>query len=320
MRSLEIGLVWRDVFLTVLVTLMALSFLHSLRGSRRRPARFDPKRPYHVYTREFDVEIEVAALDAFFATIADPDRRWAKRFPEVDPAQLYDLETELCARRANNQLKPPLSCADEAVVTLLVDHSGSMRGEPVLFAARAALVASDLLNGMGAKLEVLGFTTARWKGGRSREKWLRDGRPPYPRRLNDLLHIIYCSAGETLTARDCAAMLRPDILKENVDGEAIVWAASRLRRRKEQRKFLIVLSDGAPVDDSTLMENGDGYLHHHLPELISEIDSVGDIRLAAIGIGHRVERYYKQSITIDSPEELEQAVVQLITQLLAAPH
>ena len=136
--------------------------------------------------------------------------------------------------------------------------------------------------------------------------------------MNDLLHIIYCGAGETLSARHCAAMLRPDLV--NIDGEAIEWAAWRLRRREERRKHLIVLSDGAPVDDSTLMENGDGYLHHHLPELISEIESVGDIRLAAIGIGHRVERYYKQSITIDSPEQLEQAVVQLITQLLAAPH
>ena len=311
---------WRDVFLIVLVVLIVLSFLHPLRSSRPRPVRFDPKRPYHVYTRDFDVEIEVDALDAFFATFSDSDRRRAEHFPEVDPSQLHDLETELRARRASDPLKPAPSYVDEVVVTLLIDHSGSMRGQPMLSAARAALVASDLLHGLGAKLEVLGFTTALWKGGRSRKKWLRDGRPPYPGRLNDLLHIVYCSAGETLTARDCAAMLRPDILKENIDGEAIAWAASRLRRRAERRKFLIVLSDGAPVDDSTLMENGDGYLHHHLPELISEIEGAGDIRLAAIGINHRVGRYYKQSITIDSPEQLEEAVVQLIGQLLAAPH
>ena len=186
----------------------------------------------------------------------------------------------------------------------------------MLFAARAALVASDLLDDLGAKHEVLGFTTARWKGGRSREKWLSDRRPSYPGRLNDLLHIVYCSAGEKLCARHCAAMLRPELMKENIDGEAVEWAASRLRRRGERNKLLIVLSDGAPVDDSTLLENGDGYLSHHLSRVTSEIEQAGGIRLAAIGIGHPVEQYYKQGITIGSPEELEDTLVQLINRLL----
>ncbi|MET4177725.1 cobalamin biosynthesis protein CobT [Bradyrhizobium sp. LA6.1] len=137
--------------------------------------------------------------------------------------------------------------------------------------------------------------------------------------MNDLLHIIYCGAGETLSARHCAAMLRPDLVKENIDGEAIEWAAWRLRRREERRKHLIVLSDGAPVDDSTLQENGDGYLNQHLRRVTGEIEQAGDIRLAAIGIGHPVEPYYKEGITISSPEELESTLIQLINRLLIAP-
>lgn len=266
------------------------------------------------------MEIKANDLDAVLAVLPDSDRRWAERFPAVDPGQLYDLEKDLAVRRARMEASQPqdspaLGAAD-AIVSLLIDHSGSMRGQPMLFAARAALVASDLLDGLGAKQEVLGFTTARWKGGRSREKWLGDREPSYPGRLNDLLHVIYCSAGEKLSARHCAEMLRPDLVKENIDGEAIEWAASRLRRREESRKCLIVLSDGAPVDDSTLQTNGDGYLSHHLIRVASEIEQAGDIRLAAIGIGHPVEQYYKQGITISSPEELEDTLIQLINRLL----
>jgi cobaltochelatase CobT len=303
--------------LAALVVLIALSFLPSLRRSRRSAVRFDPDRPYQVYTRDFDVETKVDDLDAVLAVLPDSDRRWAEKFPEVDPGQLYDLEKDLAARHTGTETAQSQDKgAADTIVSLLIDHSGSMRGEPMMFAARAALVASDLLNGFGAKQEVLGFTTAHWKGGRSREKWLSDRQPSYPGRLNDLLHIVYCSAGEKLSARHCAAMLRPDLMKENIDGEAIEWAASRLRRREERQKYLIVLSDGAPVDDSTLYENGDGYLSHHLTRVTREIEQAGDIRLAAIGIGHPVEQYYKQGITISSPEELEGTVVQLIIRLL----
>ncbi|WP_407119556.1 cobaltochelatase CobT-related protein [Bradyrhizobium sp. LMG 9283] len=304
----------------MLVALMTLSFVPSLRRSRRRPVRFDPDRPYQVYTPDYDLEIKASDLDAVLATL--PDRRWADRFPEVDPGQLYDLEKDLAARRTrmrSSQAEDSTAFdAADTIVALLIDHSGSMRGQPMLFAARAALVASDLLDSLGAKQEVLGFTTARWKGGQSREKWLADGQPSHPGRLNDLLHIIYCSAGEKLSAQRCADMLRPDLMKENIDGEAIQWAASRLRRRAERQKYLIVLSDGAPVDDSTLLANGDRYLDHHLRHVTSEIEQAGDIRLAAIGISHPVEQYYRQGITISSPEELEEALVQLINRLVHA--
>ena len=299
-------------FLTAVVVLIAWTFLPLLRRSRSGAVRFDPDRPYQVYTRDFDLEIKVDDLDAVLATL--PDRRWAERFPEVDRAELHDLEKDLAARRAGMETAQP-QVAD-TIVSLLIDHSGSMRGQPMLCAARAALVASDLLDGVGVKHEVLGFTTTRWKGGRSREKWLSDRRPSYPGRLNDLLHVVYCSAGEKLSARHCATMLRRDLVKENIDGEAVEWAASRLRRRDERQKYLIVLSDGAPVDDSTLLANGDGYLIHHLTRVTREIEQAGDIRLAAIGIGHPVEQYYKQGITIGSPGELEGTLVQLINRLL----
>jgi cobaltochelatase CobT len=304
----------RNAFLTVLVALLALSFLPLLR--RSRAVRFDPDRPYRVYTRDFDLEITVADLDRVLASLPESDRRSAERFPEIDPTQLYDLEKQLVARRSRTETA---QCQPAStIVSLLIDHSGSMRGQPMLFAARAALVASDLLDGRGIKHEVLGFTTARWKGGRSREKWLSDSQPSYPGRLNDLLHIVYCGAGETLAARHCAAMLRRDLLKENIDGEAVEWAVSRLRRHDERNKFLIVLSDGAPVDDSTLRANGDGYLSHHLSHVISEVEQAGDIKLAAIGIGHRIEQY-REGVTINAPEELEDALLQLINRLLAPP-
>ncbi|QAU46903.1 cobalamin biosynthesis protein CobT [Bradyrhizobium guangzhouense] len=298
-------------FLTAVVALIAWSFLPLLRRPRSGAVWFDPDRPYQAYSRDFDVEIKADDLDAFLAEL--PDRRWAERFPEIDPAELYDLEKSLAAGRARMENAP--SQVVDTIVSLLIDHSGSMRGQPMLCAARAALVASDLLDSAGVKHEVLGFTTTRWKGGRSREKWLSDHRPSYPGRLNDLLHIVYCSAGELRHW----PMLRRDLVKENVDGEAVEWVASRLRRREERQKYLIVLSDGAPVDDSTLLANGDGYLSHHLSRVTSEIEQAGDIRLAAIGIGHPVEQYYKQGITISSPEGLEGTLVQLINRLLRPP-
>jgi cobaltochelatase CobT len=309
---MEPSLLLHIAFATVLVAIIAWTFLPLLRRSQPRAVQFDPDRPYQAYTHDFDAEIKADDLDAFLAAL--PDRHWAEKFPEVDPAELYNLEGDLAARRAGMETTEP-QVAD-TIVSLLIDHSGSMRGQPMLCAARAALVASDLLDGVGAKHEVLGFTTTRWKGGSSREKWLSDGRPAYPGRLNDLLHVVYCNAGEKLGARHCALMLRRDLVKENIDGEALEWAASRLRRRQERQKVLIVLSDGAPVDDSTLLANGDGYLIHHLTRVTREIEQAGDITLAAIGIGYSVERYYRQGITIGSPEELEGPLVQLINQLL----
>jgi len=319
-----------DLFLASLVALIVLSFLWPLRKYSRRPVRFDPGRPYQVYSRDSDVTIEADALDAFLDEIADPDREWSKRFPDVEPRQLLDVERDLAAWRARmdeslqqaaTRIRAEASqdVLDDTIVSLLIDHSGSMRGQPILAAARAAMAGSDLLGSLGVKQEVLGFTTVRWKGGQSREKWLRDGRPSYPGRLNDLLHIVYCSAGERLQAGHCATMLRPDLVKENIDGEAIEWAVSRLRQRAERRKCLIVMSDGATVDDATLLTNGAEYLDHHLRSVVRVIEQAGDIKLAAIGICHPVEHYFSQSITIEALDALEHAVLRLIERLLCQP-
>jgi cobaltochelatase CobT len=284
-------------------------------------APVDSGRPYRIYCRDFDVEVEAEGLDAVLAAVPASERNWAERFPDVE---------DLAARRAirDPALDPAITriraatsqdALNDTVVSLLIDHSGSMRGHPILFAARAAMTASNLLDGLGVRQEVLGFTTVRWKGGSSREKWLRDGRPPFPGRLNDLLHIVYCSAGAKLQARHCAAMLRKDLLKENIDGEALEWAATRLRRCAERHKHLIVVSDGAPVDDSTLLENGNRYLERHLRGIIHGIEQAGDIELAAIGICYPVERYYARAVTITAPEELVAAVLRIIEQQLCPP-
>ena len=316
----SIGLV-----LIMLIFFIVLSYLPPFRKYSRRQVR-----PYQVYCRDFDVEVEADKLDAALAAVPALDRNWSERFPDIEDRWLLDIEKEVAAdtrvatptcSQAAARIRAATSqdVLDNTIVSLLIDHSGSMRGKPILLAARAVMVASDLLHGLGAKQEVLGFTTMRWKGGASREKWLRAGRPPYPGRLNDLLHIVYCSAGQRLRARECLTMLRKDLLKENIDGEAIEWAASRLRQRSESHKYLIVLSDGAPVDDSTLCENGGDILERHLLSIIHEIAQADDIQLAAIGIGHDVERYYSRSITVAAPEELEDAIPRLIEELLCSP-
>jgi cobaltochelatase CobT len=328
------GLEWSWLDLVLLIFIVALAYLPPLRKYSRLlsgpSAPFDPDRPYQVYCRDFDVEVEADKLDAVLTAVPAPDRDWSERFADVEGGRLSDLEKDLAACRASREpalreatarIRAATSQAvlDDTIVSLLIDHSGSMRGEPILFAARAAMAASDLLDNLGAKQEVLGFTTVRWKGGASREKWLRDGRPSCPGRLNDLLHVVYCSAGERLLARHCVAMLRKDLLKENIDGEAIEWAASRLGQRGESHKYLIVMSDGAPVDDSTLSVNSGDYMERHLLSVIHGIAQAGDIHLAAIGIGHPVERYYARSITITGLEELDGAVLQIVEQLLCPP-
>jgi transglutaminase-like putative cysteine protease len=304
----------------VAVALLALYFLaiHWRRVRTATPVPLDPSKPYQAFCHDFDLEVEAEKIDAVLGPARNSISE--ERFAEIEKSvaawrvhhELAALETAARIRSANSQ-----DVLEDTVVSLLIDHSGSMRGQPILLAARAAMMASDLLEGLRTKHEVLGFTTVRWKGGLSREKWLRSGRSPYPGRLNDVLHIIYCSAGQRLHARHCATMLREELLKENLDGEAIEWAASRLRKREENRKFIIVVSDGAPVDDSTLVQNGGQYLENHLRSVIQQIAQAGDIQLLAIGIGHAVDRYYERSITVATADDLGTALLELIEQLVS---
>jgi cobaltochelatase CobT len=194
----------------------------------------------------------------------------------------------------------------DTVVTLLIDNSGSMRGRPISVAAVSADILSRTLERCGVKVEVLGFTTSAWKGGKAREDWVRAGKPQNPGRLNDLRHIIYKEADLPMrrARRSLGLMLKEGILKENIDGEALIWAHNRLVGRPEARRILMVISDGAPVDDSTLSANSGNFLEKHLRDVIEMIETRSPVDLVAIGIGHDVTRYYQRAVTINDAEDL----------------
>jgi cobaltochelatase CobT len=205
----------------------------------------------------------------------------------------------------------------DTVVSLLIDNSGSMRGRPIAVAAMCADILARTLERCGVKVEILGFTTRSWKGGQSRELWLREGKRPNPGRLNDLRHIVYKSADSPWrrSRRALGLMLREGLLKENIDGEAILWAHHRLLPRQEQRRILMVISDGAPVDDSTLSANPGNYLERHLRQVIEWIETRSPVELVAIGIGHDVTRYYRRAVTISDAEQLGGAMLSQLAAL-----
>jgi cobaltochelatase CobT len=207
----------------------------------------------------------------------------------------------------------------DTIVTLLLDNSGSMRGRPITLAALSADVLTRTLERCGVKTEVLGFTTRDWKGGSSRKHWVEKGSQANPGRLNDLRHIIYKSA-DTPWLKACknlGLMLKEGMLKENIDGEAILWAHERLLARPEERRILMVISDGAPVDDSTLSLNHASYLDLHLREVIAQIEKYSEVELLAIGIGHDVTRYYTHAVTISDADHLSETMVEELTKLFA---
>jgi len=234
-------------------------------------------------TRSWEFDLEEGILDTARLTrvVVNPEQ-----------ALTYKMETDTDFR--------------DTVVTLLIDNSGSMRGRPIAVAAMCADILVRTLERCGVKVEILGFTTRSWKGGQSREQWLREGKPPNPGRLNDLRHIIYKSADSPWrrSRRSLGLMLREGLLKENIDGEAILWAHQRVLVRPEQRRILMVISDGAPVDDSTLSSNSGNYLEQHLRQVIEWIEQRSPVELLAIGIGHDVTRYYRRAVTISDPEQL----------------
>ena len=205
----------------------------------------------------------------------------------------------------------------DTCVTLLLDNSGSMRGRPISIAAISADIMARTLERCGVKTEILGFTTRAWKGGQSREKWLGAGRPPKPGRLNDLRHIVYKRADEPWrrARRNLGLMMREGLLKENIDGEALMWAHNRMIGRSEERKILMVISDGAPVDDSTLSVNSGSYLEKHLRQVIGWIEGKSPVELVAIGIGHDVTRYYAKAVTIMDAEQLGGTMVEQLAGL-----
>ena len=303
---------------------------------------------YKVFTAEFDEEIgaadlceaeELARLRGFLdqqlSAMQGVVSRLANKLQRLLMAQQnrhweYDLEEGMldASRLTRIVIDPmyPLSFKREkdttfrdTCVTLLLDNSGSMRGRPIMVAAMCADILGRTLERVGVKTEILGFTTRAWKGGQAREKWLAAGKPPHPGRLNDLRHIVYKAADEPWrrAKRNLGLMMREGLLKENIDGEALTWAHNRIIARSEQRKILMVISDGAPVDDSTLSVNAGNYLEHHLRRVIEEIETRSSVELTAIGIGHDVTRYYKKAVTIVDAEQLGGAMTEQLTELFA---
>ena len=319
-------------------------------GEVKRPnqpfADFNEKVDYTVFTREFDEtiaseelcdEAELDRLRAFLdkqlSHLQGAVGRLANRLQRRLMAQQnrsweFDLEEGYLdtARLQRIVIDPmqPLSFKREkdtnfrdTVVTLLIDNSGSMRGRPITVAATCADILARTLERCGVKVEILGFTTKAWKGGQSREKWLAGGKPQSPGRLNDLRHIIYKSADAPWrrARRNLGLMMREGLLKENIDGEALMWAHERLMARREQRRILMMISDGAPVDDSTLSVNPGNYLERHLRAVIEQIETRSPVELLAIGIGHDVTRYYRRAVTIVDADELAGAMTEQLAAL-----
>ncbi len=211
------------------------------------------------------------------------------------------------------------SIAKNTIVTLLIDNSGSMRGRPIIIAANAVEILTKTLERCGVKVEILGFTTREWKGGKSKLKWQENGKPTKPGRLNDLLHIIYKDSSKNWTncSKNLGLFLKEGLLKENIDGEALEWANKRLSFKEQKRKILIVISDGAPVDDSTLSANHANILERHLSDIVKDIENKKFINLIAIGIGHDVSKYYKKAFTIDDADKLAEIMLEKLTEILS---
>ncbi len=304
---------------------------------------------YKVYSQKFDEVISAtdlcdseeltrlrAYLDKQLANLQGVVARLANRLQRKLMAQQnrswdFDLEEGIldASRLMRVVIDPmhPLSFKMEqdtefrdTVVTLLLDNSGSMRGRPITVAATCADILARTLERCGVKVEILGFTTKAWKGGQSREAWLGANKPANPGRLNDLRHIIYKSADEPWrrARKNLGLMMREGLLKENIDGEALIWAHNRLLGRREQRRILMVISDGAPVDDSTLSVNSGNYLERHLRQVITDIENRSPVELLAIGIGHDVTRYYQKAVTIVDAEELGGAMTEKLAELFSA--
>jgi len=249
--------------------------------------------------------------------LAQQNRAWDFDLEEgqLDPARLVRVVTDPFQPLSFKQEKD--TNFRDTVVTLLLDNSGSMRGRPITVAATCADILARTLERCGVKVEILGFTTRAWKGGQSRESWLAAGKPPSPGRLNDLRHIVYKAADAPWrrARKNLGLMMREGLLKENIDGEALDWAHQRLLGRPEQRKILMVISDGAPVDDSTLSVNAGNYLERHLRWMIEDIETRSPVELLAIGIGHDVTRYYRRAVTIIDAEELGGAMTEKLAEL-----
>jgi cobaltochelatase CobT len=322
----------------------------ALNAPARRNWDLSPETDYKPYTTRFDEMVESADLcdeeeltrlraylDQQMGGLHNVVTKLANRLQRrlmAQQARSWDFDQEEglldAARLARVVVNPMHSLSykierdtefRDTIVSLLIDNSGSMRGRPIAIAAICADILARTLERVGVQSEVLGFTTRAWKGGQSREQWLADGRPPNPGRLNDLRHIVYKRADEPYrhAKRSLGLMMREGLLKENIDGEALLWAHNRLIARPEERRVLMVISDGAPVDDSTASANGGAYLERHLRQVIEWIEKRSTVELVAIGIGHDVTRYYSRAVTIMDAEQLGGVMIEQLARLFETP-
>jgi cobaltochelatase CobT len=315
-------------------------------GQVRRNWELAPPTDYKAFTTRFDEMIEAGELcddaelirlrtylDQQIGGLHNIVTKLANRLQRrlmAQQARSWDFDQEEglldAARLARVIVSPGHSLSykverdtdfKDTIVSLLIDNSGSMRGRPIAIAAICADILARTLERCGVQSEILGFTTRAWKGGQSREAWLADGRPAQPGRLNDLRHIVYKRADEPYrhARNNLGLMMREGLLKENIDGEALLWAHQRMIARPEERRILMVISDGAPVDDSTASANGGTYLERHLRQVIAWIEQRSPVELVAIGIGHDVTRYYERAVTIMDAEQLGGAMIEQLAQL-----
>jgi cobaltochelatase CobT len=288
-----------------------------------RPAVVPPDTGgYRAYTTRFDLELRADELAkamgwwesvAFSAHVAELDRAMAGWRAAADIAAIEAIDRLRIAGDAGD--------LGDTVACLLIDHSGSMRGQRAIIAVALAEITAEIWSRLGMCYEILGFTTRSWRGGRSRRSWIWAGRPPHPGRLCDLLHIIYRSADQTAPGAPSSIrnLMRGELLKENIDGEAVLWAAHRLRARPEARKILIVVSDGAPVDDSTLSANDPDILGRHLRQVVADIGQAGDIKVAAIGLDHEMFNVYPEYVVVRGVDDLSNRLIPFLTGLCRAP-
>ena len=320
-------------------------FLNSLKGNRKKSKNFENSK-YKNYTQEFDeiidaqeleseeellrlrqnLDQQLLSLKSFISRLANKLQR--KLLARQNRAWDFDLEEgALDTSKLTRIIIDPLNSLSfkkekdvkfkDTIVTILIDNSGSMRGKPISVAAICADILSRTLERCSVKVEILGFTTKHWKGGESRQKWIDGQKPLFPGRLNDLRHIIYKSADTPWrqSKNNMGLMLKEGLLKENIDGEALKWAYNRIIKRKEERKIMMVISDGAPVDDSTLSTNTSDYLENNLKHTVKWIEKNSSVELLAIGIGHDVTRYYNKAIKIADVQDLGDVMINQLTDL-----
>jgi cobaltochelatase CobT len=312
---LEILAPWNSL---LLVLLTATIFGLAIRSWQRPRQVKDLAEgtPYKIYTKEFDQVVITDDLPAKLVSISPDQSKGYLRRDQIEWDNAVS-SANVHFQTIEDNIETPSKAYDwrDTTVVMLIDQSGSMKGDPMAWTSAAINHLNKSLNQAGATTEIIGFTTAGWKGGFARQEWMNNGTPEYPGRLCALLYLVYKSFDDPQFSNDAwRQMLNPDILRENVDGEALEFAEARLLARPESRRVLMIFSDGAPVDDSTLMQNGPSFLYRHLLNVISRIQSEQKIELCAVGLNHRVDDWYARSKTVSNGGAMFAAAIELIEQ------